>query len=160
MTDKKAQKIVVDLALTDNDKNLIDSGIILARIFNKDLCLFYHTSNRNKTKEFQARQKLESHLKGIMDIPFHNQTTIHISHVKKAFLLSTLADEDEAILFVAGSGRFKDYSKAVTNSPIPCLFIPSENQATAFQKVILPIDFRKETSDSVLWSSWFGRYAN
>ena len=54
---------------------------------------------------------------------------------------------------------FSNYSNALSDSPIPFLFVNTERSViSAFKKIILGIDLRSENKDSALWSSYFGRF--
>lgn len=159
MEEVKQQKIVVLLSFADTDKNLILNGIRLAGIFNKELCLCYNYSKKEKLEKTVLKQKLSDYLKPIKDeIPNIKISTLLISE-RLNNLPDKLADDFEAILFVAGAGDFKKYATSVSESPVPFLFVnEKENQISEFKKIILPVDMRQENSDSVLWSSYFGRF--
>jgi hypothetical protein len=55
MSENKEQKIVVLLSLTDTDKNLILNGIRIASIFNKELCLCYNHSKKEKKEKDELK---------------------------------------------------------------------------------------------------------
>jgi hypothetical protein len=70
-----------------------------------------------------------------------------------------LADNYEAIFVIAKATEFSKHSTSVAESVIPFLFV-NENQIVVpeYKKLILPIDMRKEASESALWGSYFGRF--
>lgn len=155
----KQQKIVVLLSLTETDKNLILNGIRLASIFKKELCLCYNYSKKEKHEKNGLKEKLTGYLNPIKnELSDLKISTLLISE-KPNNLPDKLADDLEAILMIAGAGVYKKYASSVSESPVPFLFADeNENQISEFKKIILPIDLRKENSDSVLWSSYFGRF--
>lgn len=159
MEEVKQQKIVVLLSLTVTDKNLILNGIRLASLFNKELCLCYNYAKKEKQDKTGLKQKLSDYLKPVKsEIPNLKISTLLISE-RLNNLPDKLADNFEAILFVTGAGEFKKYATSVSESPVPFLFVDEkENQISEFKKIILPVDLRQENSDSVLWSSYFGRF--
>jgi hypothetical protein len=158
MSEKKEQKIVVFTSFTPADKNLILNGIKLASVFKKELCLVYLLSRNEQKNSDRIKHKLIEYTVPLkQEIPALKTSVLLINeHLRE--VPDYLADEHEAILMVADSAQFKKLSKAVTESPVPFLFIHSETPVSSFKNIVLPIDLRKENSDSALWSSWFGRF--
>lgn len=155
---KKEQKIIVFTTLSPKDKTLILNGIKLASVFKKELCLFYHLKNNELKKGEQIRKQLTEYTVLIKnDIPSLKTSELLLSEPLLE-IPDILADDFEAILLIADTEQFKKLSKAVTESPVPFLFIGPNTPVSLFKTIILPIDLRKENSDSALWSSWFGRF--
>ena len=155
----KEQKIVVLLDLTSSDRMLILNGVKIASIFQKELCLLYNFSKKQKKYREEYKRQLTAY-----SLPVKNE----IKELKISTLLLSenlnhlpekLSDEFEAIFIIAPSSHFAKYSKAVTESPVPFLFV-NENRETVpeYKHMVLPIDLRKENSDTALWSSYFGRF--
>lgn len=158
MSEKKEQKIIVFTTFTTADKTLILNGIKLASVFKKELCLVYQTNNRKTINSEKIKQRLMAFTVPLkQEIPTL-KTSVLILKANLREAPEILADDHEAILLVADSTRFKTYSKAVTESPVPFLFVHSNGPVSMFKNIVLPIDLRKEISDSTLWSSWFGRF--
>jgi hypothetical protein len=158
MSEKKEQKIVVFTTFTPADRNLILNGIKLASVFKKELCLVY-LLNRSEVKNSDSiKHKLYEYTIPLKkEIPALN-TSVLLLKKNMHEVPDILADDYEAILLIADAEKFKKFSKAVTESPVPFLFINSEAPSSAFKNIVLPVDLRKENSDSALWSSWFGRF--
>lgn len=159
MEEVKQQKIVVLLSLLETDKNLILNGIRLATVFNKELCLCYNYSKKEKHENTRLKEKLSDYMKPIKsELSSLKISTLLISESNHK-LPEKLADDFEAILLISGASEFRKYATSVSESPVPFLFVDEkENQLSEFKKVILPIDLRRENSDSVLWCSYFGRF--
>lgn len=158
MGEKKEQKIIVFTTLTPKDKNLILSGIKLASIFKKELCLVYILNRREIKTSDGIKHRLNEYTISLSnEIPALKASVLLLKENIRE-LPDFLADEHEAILLIADSDQFKKFSKAVTESPVPFLFVSPHAPVSSFQKIVLPIDLRKENSDSALWSSWFGRF--
>lgn len=158
MSEKKEQKIVVLTHLVPTDKALILNGIKIASIFSKELCLVYRYTKKEKDERDLIRQKLQEYL-----VPVKNEipglkTSVMLISGPVSEIPEQLADDYEAILFITESLRFKSYAKATTSSPVPFLFIDPEAPVSMFSKIVMPVDIRKENSDSALWCSWFGRF--
>lgn len=159
MASVKQQKIVVFISFSPNDVNLISYGARLARIFKKELCLVANLRKNSKNQFDSAERKLQEYI-----VPSTNKFAgLHVSGMamreRKGNLPQRLADEFEAIILVAAAGEFSKYSKPLTESPIPFLFVDAKNSAISdFKKLVLPIDLRAENSETALWSSYFGRF--
>jgi len=155
----KEQKIVVLLTLTPSDKMLILNGLKIASLFRKEVCLLFNHSKKEKKYRDEFKRKLIEYSIPIKnEMPVLKVSTLLLSE-KLTRLPEKLSDDYEAIFMVAPSSQFAKYSKALSESPIPFLFV-NENRETIpeYKNLVLPIDLRKENSDSALWSSYFGRF--
>ncbi|MBW6537100.1 MAG: hypothetical protein K0B11_18980 [Mariniphaga sp.] len=158
MSEKKEQKIVVFTTLTPADKNLILNGIKLASVFKKELCFAYLLTRSEKKNSEKIKHKLIEYTIPLkQEIPAL-KTSVLLLKENMREVPDILADDYEAILLIADTGQFKKFSKAVIESPVPFLFINTEVSPSDFKNIVLPVDLRKENSDSALWSSWFGRF--
>ena len=159
MTEVKHQKIIVFLSLTETDKNLILNGIRIATIFKKELCLCYNHSKKEKQLIEEISIKLTNYLIPIKnELPGLKISTLILSE-SLSKIPEKLADDHEAILMLAGTHEFKKYAKSLEESSVPFLFVNVKEQVfSEFKKLILPIDFRKENQDCMLWGSYFGRF--
>jgi hypothetical protein len=158
MDKKKEQKIVVFTSLTPNDKNLILTGVRLASIFKKELSLVYRISKKESENQPVIQQKLLEYIHPLKkEIPTL-KTSVLLPENQLRMLPRVLADDIEAILFIAESTHYKKYSKAITDSPVPFLFVNPKAPLSSFKSIVLPIDLRRGNSDSTLWCSWFGRF--
>jgi hypothetical protein len=159
MSENKEQKIVVLLSLTDTDKNLILNGIRIATIFNKELCLCYNHTKKEKNEKDALKNKISSYLYPVKnELPGLRISTLLLSENTRN-LPEKLADDFEAIFIIAGASEFSKYANSVKESPVPFLFVNEKcEKYSEFKKLILPLDLRKENADSMLWSSYFGRF--
>jgi hypothetical protein len=158
MGEKKDQKIVVFTTLSPADKNLILNGVKLVSIFKKELCLAYRmTKSEWKNSDFFRQKLVEYTITLKKELPALKVSALLLKE-RLNELPEILADDYEAILFIADSDLYKKYSKAVTHSPVPFLFINTLAPLSSYKNIVLPVDLRKENSDSALWASWFGRF--
>jgi len=159
MSEKKDQKIAVILSLSPDDKQLILTGVKLASIFNKELCLLYNHTKKERKNAHQIKSKLtEYSLPVKTEIPQLKVSTVLVSD-QNFTIAEQLSDDIEIILFVARKSDFKKYWRAITRSPVPFLFVDKKQETIPeFKNMVLQIDLRKEISDSALWSSYFGRF--
>jgi hypothetical protein len=161
MPEKKEQKIIVLLSLLPSDKALILNGIKIASIFRKEICLCYNVQKKQKKNYNQLKAKLTEYANPVKNkIPGLKISTLLLSeHVKD--LPEKLSDDSEAIFMIAPKSDFKKYSPALAESPVPFLFIDEKQETVpGYKRMVLPIDLRKENSDSAIWSSYFGRFNN
>lgn len=156
MGEKKEQKIVVIATLDSADRNLILTGIRLSVIFRKELCLLYQLQKKENREEI--REKLIRYTYPLKNELPELNVSVLLTTGKTRNLPDTLADEHEAIIVVANALLFKRYAPAVTESPIPFLFVNPQAPVREFKKVAVPVDIRRENSDTILWCSWFGRF--
>jgi hypothetical protein len=158
MGEKKEQKIIVFTTLSPSDKGLILSGVKIASIFKKELCLAYRMHKKEVINHRAYKQRLVNYTVPLKkEIPGLKTSVLLLQEPLRS-LPEILADDYEAILLIADSSRFKSYSKAVTESPVPFLFINTQAPLSPFREIVLPVDLRKENSDTALWCSWFGRF--
>lgn len=155
----KEQKIVVLLSLTPSDKILILNGLKIASLFHKELCLLYNFPQKEKKNYEKFKNQLTQY-----SLPLRNEIPgLKVSNLllseRLTVLPERLSDDFEAIFMVAPSSQFSKYTKAVSESPIPFLFVDETRETVPdYKNLVLPIDLRKENSDSALWSSYFGRF--
>jgi len=158
MSESKEQKIAVLIPLTSSDKTLILNGIKIAAIFRKELCLVFHCKKRDTKKRAIFKQKSDEYLTTVKkEIPSLKSSKLIITG-PVAELPELLADDFETILLVADAKNYSHLAKAITESPVPFLFVDTENSRSDFKKIVQPLDLRKENTDSSLWCSWFGRF--
>jgi hypothetical protein len=158
MSGTKEQKIAILIPLTTSDKTLILNGIKIASIFRKELCLVFHCKKRDTKKRAVFKQKSEEYLVTIKkEIPSLKTSKLIITGPVQE-MPDLLADDFETILLIADAQRYSQLAKAVTESPVPFLFVDTAKSPSGFKKIIQPLDLRKENTDSSLWCSWFGRF--
>jgi hypothetical protein len=156
MDQKKEQKIVVFTTLTPADRNLILAGTKLANIFKKELCLVYQL--KKKEQKVKVKEKISEYTFALKNEVPDLKTSVLLTMHKIRILPDILADDHEAIMMVADALQFRKYAQGVTESPVPFLFINTQMPLPKFKIIVVPIDIRKETSDTLLWCSWFGRF--
>jgi hypothetical protein len=160
VSENKAQKIAVFIQLNSSDKTLILNGIKLAVMFKKELCLVYNYAPKEKSKHHEFKNTLENYLRPVkQEIP-QLKTSVLVMSKNRTALPVTLADDYESIIIIADASQFKKYSKSITESPVPFLFVHPDSAISNFNKVVIPVDLRGQISDSAVWSSYFGRFNN
>lgn len=153
------QKIVVLISFSSKDKMLILNGLKIASIFKKELCLVYNFTRKEKKRYEKLRQQLNNYTIPLKKEKINIKVSTLMISEKKAILPEKLSDDQEAIFIVADASDFSKHSKSVAESRIPFLFINSNNtEIPNYKKLILPLDLRKESSESALWTSYFGRF--
>ena len=159
MPEKKEQKIIVLLSLDSSDRILILNGVKIASIFRKELCLLYNYKKKEKKDFSNLKNELDEYAQSIKsEYPDLKVSTLLLSENVR-FLPEKLSDDIEGIFIITLKSGFSKYSKAVIQSPVPFLFVDeNRHHVPEFKNIILPLDFRKENSDSAMWSSYFGRF--
>ena len=156
MSNTLEQKIIVFATLKAGDDVLIQHGIKLAYIFKKELCLVYNASSRKAVAA--AKNQLGQYTQKIkQDLPALVVSSLVLS-TKKTQIPDILAENHEGVLIVANAHKFKYWSAALSESPIPFLFVHPESKIMDYNQLVQPLDLRKENSDGSLWASYFGRF--
>lgn len=156
MEEYKAQKIIVATALNDSDKQLIQHGIKLAYVFKKELCLLYNSSSEKN--KLQAKSQLLAYANRIkQELPHLSVSALVLAAAKKE-LPDILAENHEGVLIVVNAQSLKKWAPALTESPVPFVFVHPESNIMDYNRIVQPVDLRKENSDSALWCSYFGRF--
>ena len=151
------QKIVVLTTLGKSDTSLILCGVRVASVFRKELCLFYQASGADHSLDIdQQLEKIRERLhREIPELPL----SVLVGSFRGERLATTLADEHEAIMIIAGASRFRKLAASLQNSPIPFLFV---NEAVPFQsnfrEIVFPVDLRPQNKDAMKWAMWFGKH--
>jgi hypothetical protein len=158
MAEQKDQKIIVLIELNENDLTLIQHGIRIALFFKKELCLVYNARSKKSGKEPFSSEKISRYIQMVKDELPRTGVSSLILQVGKAALADVLAEHYEGIIIVANARLFKKYSNALTESPVPWLFVHPNSEIMAYNRLIQSVDLRKEISDSSLWCSYFGRF--
>ncbi len=150
---------MVLLSLTPNDKNIILNGIRLAEIFKKELCLLCNLSKKEKSENEKVKTQLGRYVSPIKnELPSLKVSSLILSETASG-LPGKLSDDYEAILMLAAASDFRKHSKSIAESSIPFLFVnENRDHIPDYKKLILPIDWRSESSDSALWGANFGRF--
>ena len=156
MEKPKEQKIVVLTEMNEVDEKLIQHGMKIAFIFKKELCLVHNISSEKKRAA--SKNLLSQYAQKVkQELPAFKVSSLILS-VNKSSLPDILAENHEGILFVANAKNFKSWSVALAESPVPFLFVHPESEIMGYDRLVQPIDLRKENSDGSLWSSYFGRF--
>jgi len=156
MAKNQEQKIVVLTTLNGGDDVLIQHGIKIAFSFKKELCLVYNSPSKKTVGK--AREMLAAFAQNIKkELPALTVSTLFLS-VKNTEFPDVLAENHEGIIIIVNALQSKKNTSALAESPIPFLFIHPESKIMDYNRLVQPLDLRKENSDGALWSSYFGRF--
>lgn len=158
MADTKEQKIVVFTELHPSDEKLISHGIKIASVFNKELCLVYRGKKREKNQNKAILRKLQNYAAPSQYKHPELKVSCLLFYESWSKLPDILAIDYEAIVLIANAENFKSYSRALSESPVPFLFVRPYSEIKEYNHLVQPIDMRTETGDSSLWCSYFGRF--
>ncbi len=151
------QKIVIYTTLDDGDASLIRAGVQLAVNFEKEICLFYQV--RGVYQESLINDKLREYRKSIHHTFPDIRVSLLVAAYRRPKLAAHLADEQEAILLIAGKKAFKYLSVSLQESPIPYLFLNTDStEAPDFSRIVFPVDLRRQNRDALKWILYFGKY--
>lgn len=134
-------------------------GVRIAGIFRKELCLFHPLGSGGKGERLEAQKKLGTVIRNLK----HSMGDLTISSLTlKGNLtdsIDRLAEDYDGIMLVLTSENIKKKLSALPQSPIPFLFIRGcPEEYLQYDRVMLPVNFRKATKNTALWASYFGRF--
>lgn len=153
------QKIVVFTSLDNGDAELIRAGVHLAVNFDKEICLFHQVTG--VYQETMINDKLREYRKSIHQSFPGIRVSMLVASYRRAMLAAHLADEQEAILMVAGKKAYKYLSVSLLESPIPFLFLnESAVEAPDFSRIVFPVDLRRQNRDALKWILYFGKFCH
>ncbi|MGD9930064.1 MAG: hypothetical protein AB7U05_08590 [Mangrovibacterium sp.] len=153
------QRIMVYCDFSESMHDAIAHGIRMAGIFKKELCLFHPLGKGGKDEKLNAQKALGTIIRKLKaDLP---QLTLSSLTLKGTLPqnMDRLAEQYDGVMLVLTSENIKKKLPALQQSSIPFLFVQgSEKEFLQYNKVMLPVDFRKVMKDTSLWASYFGRF--
>lgn len=153
------QRIMVYCDFSDSMNHAIAHGLRISQIFKKELCLFHPYPSRQRDAKLAAQTAL-----GILIRKFKEDfPALTISSLTlKGSLVQTIdrvAEEYDAIMMILPTQNLKPKIQALQSSQIPFLFVGDSNAVSLrYDRVLLPVDYRKVMKDTSLWASYFGRF--
>ncbi len=161
MSNLSDQRIMVFCDFSQSMNDAIVHGVRIADIFKKELCLFHSLGEKGRDEKLAIQKSLGLIIRKLKkDLP-----TMSISSLTlKGDLTQTIdriAEQYDGIMLVLTADVLKQKMLALQLSPIPFLFVKKSNEdQLRYDKVLLPVDFRKVMKDTSLWASYFGRFNN
>lgn len=163
------QNILIPITFSDKDKVAIEHGIHIAKAFNKAITILAIV-NEDITDEY--RKSTSASLEEIKQSfsSFHTPPIYFM--IEQGTFMSTLkkiSDEIEAASVVIAMEKnsrlrfYKDvqFMKESKQFKMPFLMVHAQEPHPEQSKVIyLPIGFRKEEKEKMVWASYFGRFNN
>ncbi len=153
------QRIMVHCDFSQSMNDAIVHGIRVADIFKKELCLFHALGKKGRDEKLAIQKSLATIIRKLKkDLP---GMTISSLTLKGSLIecIDRVAEQYDGILLVTSSNKLKSKLSALQLSSIPFLFVKSSHEEELkYNKVLLPVDFRKVMKDTSLWASYFGRF--
>ncbi|MBP7506603.1 MAG: hypothetical protein KA807_02170 [Prolixibacteraceae bacterium] len=151
------QRILIFCNEKKNIKQTIIDAAFLALKLEKEVC-FFACYNNEKGKE-QLQKETSSYATILKkDIPQLPVSTLVLKG-KLYKLVRELGEKYNTIMLCSGGEVSNSYLKAFYNSGFPFYFSREGRSIDkAFKRIIIPVDFRSGTKDSVLWGSYLGRF--
>lgn len=153
------QKIAVYFDLKSNNEIALSHGIFLAQRFKRELCLLYPVTR--KEDRLHVREMLSTECRRLMELyPDIKFSSLIPTGTFEGIQESIGADWD-VVLFVAERKNFRQLVSGLKEANIPFLFVTSNARLQEqYEKLILPVDFRREIKDCGIWASYFSRFLN
>ncbi|WP_163714794.1 hypothetical protein [Mangrovibacterium lignilyticum] len=159
MSRASEQRVMVFCDFSESMNDAIVHGLRISQIFNKELCLFHPYGNGKKNNKLGAQKGLGMIIRKLKD----DFPSVTISSLTlKGSLSQTvnrIAEEYDGIMLVLPVENLKPKIQALQESQIPFLFVNgSDAETLRYDRLVLPVDFRKVMKDTSLWASYFGRF--
>lgn len=159
MSTNSTQRVMVYCDFSEAMNHVIVHGLRISQIFKKELCLFHPYPDRQRDAKLTAQKLLAELIRRLKkDFP---QQAISSLTLKGSLqdCINQITEQYDAILLVLPSDNLKPKIRALQISPIPFLFTGSSQPSfLRYDRVMLPVDFRKVMKDTSLWASYFGRF--
>jgi hypothetical protein len=151
------QRILVWCNRVDNIQQTIIDALFFALKFEKEVCFF---ANYHSDKE---KVVLENQVNSLINVVRDDFPDLQVSKLllkgRLHKLISELGEQYNSIMFCTSGFFDRELLKAFYRSGFPFYFSRSRRGMPGmFEKVIIPIDFRSSTKESVLWGSYLGRF--
>lgn len=159
MEEEKQQQIIVLTDFTEQSNIAIEHAIVLSKVLEKELCIVCLAQNNED--ESLLHQKIQTIVKTKNIIA---DTKVLKGKFAKAF--NEMVPEINAVLAIVtfnNDAKSNFYPvkllKMFHKSRIPYIFANKAiTDASYYKKIIIPIDFFRESKEKVLWASYFGRF--
>jgi hypothetical protein len=157
MAKSEDQRILVWCNSTENIQQTIFDAAIFAMKLRKELCFF--ANYKNKKEESTFKERINSYASTVkQDIPQMEVSTLLLEG-KLHPMMKDLGEKYNAIMLCCGGKFNRKLLKAFYHSGFPFYFSrKNSSQNNRLHKILIPIDFRNSTKDSVLWGSYLGRF--
>ena len=157
MTNISEQKVVVVCDFSERMKDVIVHGIRLADILKKELCLV--SVWKDKAQKSRIQEKVTQTIRSLKSNLPNMQISSLLLQNSLRDNMQKLAEEYNAVLLVLHQADIKPGLKAFRESRIAFLFVNGNSpQFLKYTNVIVPVDYRKASKESVLWPSYLGRF--
>jgi hypothetical protein len=159
MSRNSEQRIMVYCDFSGTMNNAIAHGLRISQIFRKELCLFHPYGNGKKETKLDAQRGLGLIIRRMKeDFPTATISSLTLRGNLEQNI-SRVAEEYDGIMMVLTSDSLKPKIRALQQSQIPFLFVKgSSPMSLCYDRVILPVDYRKVMKDTSLWASYFARF--
>lgn len=157
MAKSEDQRILVWCNSTENIQQTIFDAAIFALTLRKGLCFFANYTSKKEEAIFKERiNSFAATTKE--DIPQMEVSTL-ILEGKLHNMMKELGEKYNAIMLCSGGKFGGKLLKAFYRSGFPFFFSrKSSSLNNRLRNILIPIDFRNSTKDSVLWGSYLGRF--
>jgi len=149
--------VYCDFSESMNDA--IVHGLRISQIFKKELCLFHPYPNGEKESKMDAQRGLGIIIRRLKeDFPSVSISSLTLKGNLQQ-TINRVAEEYDGIMLILTSENLKKKIQALPYAQIPFLFVKgSHAEYLQYNRLMLPVDYRKVMKDTSLWASYFGRF--
>lgn len=161
--EKEKHTILVPHDFTPVSENALEHALIIAKIMDNDISLIHIV------KEDSEIEKTTEQCNEIAEKTFNDHFIKPDVIVKTGSIFTTIADvakEINANLVIMGTHGLKGMQKltgswalkVITGSPVPFVIVQEKPRHKRFEKVVFPIDFRRENKEKNHWVNYLYNY--
>jgi hypothetical protein len=157
MTNLSEQKIIVCCERGKQNAAVLEQGIRIARIFEKELCLFAMHSGTDKQERKIIQRELTGHIERIRPVAGRLRISSLTLRGNLTENVEKLADDYDGVMLIVSSDHLPEKLTALRQSFIPFLFA-GENTTSECKRVLFTCRDGGAIKSCALWASWFARF--
>lgn len=156
----KKQHILVLIQDTQNTSVAIKHAFTLAKMFKSEIAIAYFPSKKNKTHTSLNKDLIDKF--NFVTIPYkiielknsHQEPNRCIQELDAIFII-TQFQRSSISHFLKQNAIYK----WILEAKIPSILVTEQTKSDCeYKNIIVPIDYRKESKEKMIWASYFGRF--
>jgi nucleotide-binding universal stress UspA family protein len=165
MTKLSSDTILIPWDFTEVAEHALEHALVIAKHVRNDIALV-HIIKNDKDKE-ESQKKLDAVAESTSK-KHHIKTKAIIRKGDIFHTISNIATEIEANLVIMGTHGIKGMQKLTgswalkvivsVSEKIPFIVVQSPPQNNKFERIVFPVDVRKETREKLNWVSYLAKY--
>ncbi len=166
METKQAKRpVIVTWDFTEKSEFALDHGVSLAKLLNTEVSLIHIVKKEKEVPD--AQKKLDARAQDT-----EKKSDVKVSAVVREgtifTTISEIANEVHAEMVIMGTHGMKGMQKligswalkVIAGSKVPFIVVQAPPTSHGFEKIVFPLDFRRENKEKINWIYHIGRLYN